>query len=50
MTANPYIDDFGYHAGYCNNCDTEQELGQDCQDCDEGEAVPYLDDPDADQW
>jgi hypothetical protein len=46
---NPYIDEFGFHIGYCNACDADGELGQDCPDCDLGEVVPYDDDPDPDE-
>lgn len=46
---NPYIDEYGTHIGHCNACDTEEELGMDCQECDRGEVVPYDDDPDPDE-
>lgn len=46
---NPYIDEWGTHIGYCNACDEEQDLARtDCAYCDEGEVVPYDDDPDPD--
>lgn len=48
MTSNPYIDKWGTHWGECNGCGAEEELGQDCPDCDTGEIVPYGDDPDPD--
>lgn len=48
---NPYVDEFGTHIGYCNACDTEGELDQDCLNefCEGGEIVPYDDDPDPDE-
>lgn len=50
MTANPYIDKFGRHVGYCNACGEEAELDQSCDDseCSGGEVVPYDDDPEPD--
>jgi hypothetical protein len=42
---NPYIDEWGRHVGHCNACGEEAELGQDCDGCDDGEIVPYDDDP-----
>lgn len=42
---SPYRDEWGRHLGYCNACGTEEELGQDCAECDEGEVVQYDDDP-----
>jgi hypothetical protein len=45
VSENPYIDEWGKHVGYCNGCGTEQEIGQDCTECDRGEVVPYDDDP-----
>lgn len=46
MTENPYVDEYGTHWGYCNACSEEEELGQDCLNCEDGEVVPYDDDPD----
>lgn len=48
MSANPYVDEWGHHVGVCNGCGTEADLYQDCAECDEGEIVPYDDDPDPD--
>lgn len=48
MSENPYVDEWGHHIGFCNGCGAEGELGQDCSECDEGEVVPYDDDPDPD--
>lgn len=45
---NQYMDEWGHHIGYCNGCGEEEELGMDCKNCDEGEIVPYDDDPDPD--
>lgn len=50
MGESPFYDEWGHHLGHCNGCGTEMELGQDCQECDEGEVVPYDDDPDGDNW
>lgn len=43
---NRFIDEWGRHVGYCNGCDEEGDLDQgECQFCDDGEMVPYDDDP-----
>ncbi len=47
MSTNPYVLDTGEHMGYCNSCGEEAEIGQEC--CEDGEVVPYDDDPDADE-
>lgn len=39
-----YRDEYGHHIGYCNACGEEEELGMDCQACDDGEVVQYDDD------
>ena len=41
---NPYVDEWGHHMGTCNSCGEEAELYTEC--CDDGEVVPYDDDPD----
>lgn len=50
MTAVPsqYVDEYGHHFGFCNACGEEAELGQDCDECINGEVVPYDDDFDPD--
>lgn len=39
-----YIDAYGTHYGYCNDCGEEAPLGSEC--CPSGEVVQYDDDPD----
>ncbi len=48
MSDNPYIDEWGTHYGYCNGCGEEVQLDQNCDDCTDGETVPYDDDPEPD--
>lgn len=38
-----YVDEYGKHHGYCNDCGEEAALDSEC--CDTGEVVPYDDDP-----
>lgn len=46
--ANPYVDEYGTHYGYCNSCGEEAELyAGEC--CEDGEIVHYDDDPDPDE-
>lgn len=42
-----YLDEWGHHLGYCNDCGEEAEIGQEC--CVDGEVVPYDDDLDPDE-
>lgn len=39
----PFEDEYGHHLGYCNACVEEAVLYSEC--CDDGEVVPYDDDP-----
>lgn len=48
MSSNPYVDEWGTHYGYCNGCGEESELWIECPTCEEGEVVPYDDDPNPD--
>lgn len=47
MTANPYVDEWDRHYGYCDACGENAELGTEC--CDDGAVVPHEDDPDPDE-
>lgn len=43
---SPHVDEWGHAVGYCNSCGDEASFEDGC--CDDGEVVPYDDDPEED--